>query len=675
MLNQRNVRSKVLVPLSLTFLVLISAFLYSGYKIRQINAKHAVNHRYEGVQFLFRELLQHRVEMMVSALEFVAREEALQGPMGAGNREDLLERAGPLFAQLAEWHGLTHFYFHTPDQTTFLRLHKPDKFGDRVERFTLKQAAESGKRSHGIELGPLGTFTLRVVYPWYKDEQLIGYIELGQELDHVLQTLRSITQIEFVVAIDKKFLDREQWEEGMRMLGRKGDWDLIPNRVIVDQSLPIPREAAGALPCDGRLCDVHHTEFDLNGRHFLAKPFSLSEAGGRVVGDFVLLQDMTGQAQAFKGFIVKIVGFSIVVCAGLFAFTFLVLGRVDRRLAKTQEQLYDQIEKVTSTNELLAVEVAERKRAEEDLKRLNENLEAHVAGRTQELVDLSCELEQANRELEQANEDLKAKQTTILHQDKMACIGQLAAGVAHDINNPIGFVANNLSELETSTADLVRFIEFQGRALQTSGDTELLQEVEEQRRSLNLDYILEDLPAMISESLEGTERVSKIVQNLRTFSRADEVEHKLADIHECLDSTINITWNELRYKADVRREYGELPPVKCYPQQLNQVFMNLLINAAQAIDGRGEITVRTSFEGQDVCIAISDTGSGIPKEQLDQIFEPFFTTKAPGVGTGLGLSITLDIIKRHNGDITIESEEGRGTTFSIRLPIDGELHG
>ncbi len=277
-------------------------------------------------------------------------------------------------------------------------------------------------------------------------------------------------------------------------------------------------------------------------------------------------------------------------------------------------------------------------------------------------------LETQNKELAEAYRELKATQTKILQQEKMASIGQLAAGVAHEINNPIGFISSNLGTLNKYTERLTDFIAAQSEFLESLGQAGA-DVLVEKRRKLKLDYIIPDIKALIEESLDGADRVRKIVQDLKSFSRVDEAEYKHADINECIDSTINIVWNELKYKAVLKKEYGELPLTKCFPQQLNQVFMNLLVNAAHAIEKQGEITIKTGLEGDFISVSISDTGVGIPAENLNRIFDPFFTTKEIGKGTGLGLSITYDIVKKHNGDITVRSEEGKGTTFTVRIPV------
>jgi len=274
-------------------------------------------------------------------------------------------------------------------------------------------------------------------------------------------------------------------------------------------------------------------------------------------------------------------------------------------------------------------------------------------------------------ELAKAYEELKTTHLQLLQQEKMASIGQLAAGVAHEINNPMGFISSNLGTMAKYSERLKGFIVTQDEALNSIGSPELTASLADARKRYKIDYLLEDIPKLIAESSDGAERVRTIVQNLKSFSRIDDAELKPVDINECLESTISIAWNELKYKVTLQKEYGELPLVSCYPQQLNQVFLNLLVNGAHAIEKQGEITVKTWLDGKHACVSISDTGCGIPEEIRSRIFEPFFTTKEVGKGTGLGLSISYEIIQRHNGTIEVASEVGKGTTFTVRLPVNG----
>lgn len=312
-------------------------------------------------------------------------------------------------------------------------------------------------------------------------------------------------------------------------------------------------------------------------------------------------------------------------------------------------------------------DISERKLTEQNLQEAYEQSQ-HL---TAELEGQHALLEEQNSKLELSYAELKTVQSQILQQEKMASIGQLAAGVAHEINNPMGFITSNLGSLQKYVDKFIGFIETQSALLASLGAAE--QELEA-RKKLKLDYVIEDSRDLITESLDGAERVKEIVQNLKSFSRVDQTEEEYADINKCLETTLKIVWNELKYKTTVDKQYGELPHIKCFPQQLNQVFMNMLVNASQAIDQQGKITIRTSVEDGSVKVAITDTGCGMSREKTDRIFEPFFTTKEVGKGTGLGLSICYDIVKNHAGEIFVESEEGRGTTFSVLLPVDEIRH-
>jgi len=284
--------------------------------------------------------------------------------------------------------------------------------------------------------------------------------------------------------------------------------------------------------------------------------------------------------------------------------------------------------------------------------------------------DYERELEQRHAELRQAYLRLNGAQDKLLQSEKMASIGQLAAGVAHEINNPIGYVHSNLGSLQEYLRSLFTLIEAYERALRAPDPKALIPEIDDIRNRADIDFIARDLPQLMAESREGIERVTRIVRDLKDFSYSDRSESwKLVDLHAGLESTINIIWNELKYKVTLERHYGELPLVESLPSELNQVYMNLLLNAGQAIAERGTITVSTGLDGDQVWIEFSDTGSGIPADLQQRIFDPFFTTKPVGSGTGLGLSISYGIINKHHGRIDVDSAPGQGATFRITLPV------
>jgi two-component system, NtrC family, sensor kinase len=279
--------------------------------------------------------------------------------------------------------------------------------------------------------------------------------------------------------------------------------------------------------------------------------------------------------------------------------------------------------------------------------------------------------------IKQAEQERKVIEAQLRQSDKMASIGQLAAGVAHEINNPTGFVSSNLNTLLTYIKDYNKLIDLcQGlvNQIEKNGKSdcyaEYLQMIKEQENSMDINFLKEDILQLIQESREGTERIRKIVQDLKDFAHPGEDKPKLSDINMGIESTLNIVWNEIKYKAQVKKEYGELPEILCYPQQLNQIFANILVNAAQAINNKGEIVVKTCLSGEKIIVTISDTGCGISEKNLPRIFEPFFTTKDVGKGTGLGLNVAYNIVKKHNGEISVSSEEGHGTCFTINIPVN-----
>lgn len=284
--------------------------------------------------------------------------------------------------------------------------------------------------------------------------------------------------------------------------------------------------------------------------------------------------------------------------------------------------------------------------------------------------DYERELQQRHAELRQAYLRLNGTQEKLLQSEKMASIGQLAAGVAHEINNPIGYVHSNLGSLQEYLRSLFTVIEAYERALRAPEPKLLIPEIDDIRDRLDIDFISRDLPQLMAESREGIERVTRIVRDLKDFSYSGRDESwKLVDLHAGLESTINIIWNELKYKVTLQREFGQLPLVECLPSELNQVYMNLLLNAGHAIAERGAITVRSGVDGDHVWVEFEDTGGGISPELRQRIFDPFFTTKPVGSGTGLGLSISYSIINKHHGRIDLDSTPGVGSRFRVVLPI------
>ena len=326
------------------------------------------------------------------------------------------------------------------------------------------------------------------------------------------------------------------------------------------------------------------------------------------------------------------------------------------QLQEAKEELVQKNAELREQAELLELEVAERRTAQKLLKSQQQLLESQ-----------NTDLEER---LAVKVKKCRDKDQALMQNEKMASIGLLAAGVAHEINSPLGFISCNLRVLTNYFDQIVRFDRFRRDLDDSDSSSANLDAVATRRVERDIDYILEDGADLIRGTLDGTSRLTKIVQDLKLFARVDFPEKEAIMLDHCLESALSLCNSELKYVATIRKECEPLPKVLCNRGQLSQVFLNLLVNAGQAIvsETPGEIVLRSWQDGLFVYVSVSDTGKGIPEEIRGRIFDPFFTTKDVGKGTGLGLSISSGIIKKHNGELLVESVVGVGTTFTVKLP-------
>ncbi|WP_177420770.1 sensor histidine kinase [endosymbiont of Lamellibrachia barhami] len=286
-----------------------------------------------------------------------------------------------------------------------------------------------------------------------------------------------------------------------------------------------------------------------------------------------------------------------------------------------------------------------------------------------EMDESARDLRKKEQELERLREQVKNLQVQLIQSEKMAGLGSLAAGVAHELNNPIGFVKNNLISLREYLAVLLPVLSESLAFAETGQGESLRRQIGDIAAGEDLAFLIEDIDPLLKDAVEGGDRLEQIVDGLKRFARCDDTEGELFDLNQCVQDTLKVAWNELKYKAKVHHEAGRLLPLHGRPGEISSVILNLLMNAAQAIPEFGEINIDTLCAGDEVVLCITDNGEGIPAENMDKLFTPFFTAKTKGKGTGLGLSISHGIIEDHGGRIEVESDFGKGSTFTIYLPV------
>ncbi|MDY0362157.1 MAG: ATP-binding protein [Desulforegulaceae bacterium] len=359
---------------------------------------------------------------------------------------------------------------------------------------------------------------------------------------------------------------------------------------------------------------------------------------------------------------------AIIIFSMLILFTGAVFGlffwwRLNSKNIGLKIKVSEQITRqkiIKEKNKQLQNEVFKRKTAEKNLYEYNKNLESIILEKTQNL--------------ESTVRRLKTAQSQLVQSEKMASIGQLSAGIAHEINNPLGFIKTNFSTLQQyakGVIDLLRSYE----KLETAKPNEFekcITQINMLKKDIGFEFIKNDIDSIFDETKEGIERILSIIADLKFFAHKETNDKIPVDIHQCINSTLNVIHNEIKYKARIIKDFGDLPKIKCYPQRINQILTNLIINAAQAIKKSGTITIKTFIQNNFCVIQISDTGEGIPSNIRDKIFDPFFSTKPVGQGTGLGLHVVYDLVKKHGGTIKLESEIDKGTSFFVYLPLEPE---
>lgn len=532
--------------------------------------------------------------------------------LSAEYRKALYNRVSERWRTMTSQYHIRHLQFHLgPGSLSFLRVHKPEKFGDRMDnvRFTIVDSNHLQKPTHGLEIGRYGSGIRGAVPVYFSNNQgekkHIGTLEAGTSFTLLLKYLKTIRKGDFAILLELEQVKKKVWPDYLHKMDENGQIvgstfiEATTDMAQLRHLLPLTTQTnQGVVLCE------HNNE----GYTHAVKRIKLRDYRGTVdstlpaVGEVMIWFDSTTAVNNFwRGVKVNIL--------------YAVIGFILLELL-----LYAALQRITT-------------------------------GLHQIIEDQRIKLEKS--------------QALVLHSEKMASVGHLAAGVAHEINNPIGFISSNLSSLKKYSAKVTNFMAEMNASMPL--DIEQLKALEKKHK---IDFVIADIQDLIEESLDGTTRVAEIVSNLKGFAHQDGTDKKkMVDINDCLDQSIKLVHNELKYKAEITKDYQLIPNFKCISNQLSQVFINLLVNASHAIKDHGKINIQTQSRKNLIVIEIKDTGCGMTNETMQNIFTPFYTTKDAGKGTGLGLSVCYDIVKSYGGRIDVQSTVGKGTTFSIQLPI------
>jgi len=613
--NNRRIKVPVLIPLGLAILVLLVSSILGAYLLQKHNYIDRVRIKVEGARLLFDKQLDEDAGAMNGLLDFIKEKGDLQEAWLEKNRDKLLKLSTPVFEDIHSKYKVTHFYFLGLDRTCFLRVHNPAKYGDYIDRFTLDTAVNQKQPVWGIELGTFGTFTLRVVHPWRINGQLAGYIELGEEIEHVLPALKDIFKVELCVVINKEYVTRASWEEGMRMMGRNdADWNLLTKDVIVDSTFA--KLSGKSLQNITKIYEQKNEalfNIAIEGRDYKGELVPLIDAGKRHVGDLVVMGDITATRADLKTFSMALSAVCVIVGIILYVLFYVYIRVIETKLTKVYISLQSQIEK--------------RREAEKELQGAYDQMELKVQDRTSQLRKLNEELEMTVVKLTSANRELE----------------QFAFVTSHHLREP------------------VRKISLLGKMLADSLSAKLNEEDRECLRFM----------------IDGADKITQMVKSLKLYfeTSVEKIKSEGIDLNLVLEQIKRVDLaDELGRINGTILVPEKLPVVKGSSVHVCWVLQHLIENSLKyrRKNVQPEVIIR-AYEQADkvVRIEVEDNGIGIKEDYLKDIFNPFKRLHVGGdyEGIGIGLTICKMVVQRHGGQIGIRSAYGQGTTLWFTLPL------
>jgi|GEM_PF-591170 len=751
---------KLLFTFTISLSIILGLSIFASYSAFHRAIESDVRTHVGSANKLFSQYIDQEIIHLKSLLEYCSKNNDFQKLYLEGARKELFKQAYPLFKDICQKYNITHFYFIRPDKTCFLRIHKPESYGDQLHRHTLSMAVDTGKTQGGIELGTFGTFTLRVVMPWKQKDKVVGYIEYGKEIEHITPALKSILGFDLFFLINKRFLDREKWQEGLEMVGKMGSWSDLQSQVIIDRTTSIlPADFVDKTSLSRKEKEGCIIRADEGRQKFYGGFVPLKAVSGKQVGEILLFRDYSSvlsqlMVPVYIQIFCMIMGLVLII-----TFTFFC-NRQERRINRIYSSLVEEVNarekselalknqeqkleetvdlrtaELSEINTLLKEEISKHQITEKRLQAILDNTTAviymkdlsgkyllvnkqfqkvtllnpeQIIGKTDSDIfpeELVCEFQANDRtvietkqvhefdekvtiagevhiflsikfpihdsttgeiiaicgissditprknaesELKKAREslekrveeqtrDLQQTYRQLLHAEKLGAVGSLSASIAHEFNNPLFGIMTVIKGIK-------------------------------ERQALD-----DEDSKLIDMALSECRRMKDFVNDLQDFNRPTTGQPVPTNIQTLIDSVLLLCMKDLKNREiSIVKEYTEsLPTIEVIPDQIKQVILNMITNAADACDNKhqGTIIISTSCDDQQVMIALNDNGKGMEQETIKHIFDPFYTTKEDTQGTGLGLSVSYGIIKRHKGFIDVTSIPGEGTTFTVNLPL------
>ena len=590
-MKNEKIKLQIFLPLILALLVVLITVIIGIFELQKVNIDHQFKHRLNSVNTLFRTELDQDSELLHGLINFIEKDKDLREAWLAHDRERLLEIALPIFNEMKTEHRVTHFYFHNTDKINYLRVHNPPYHGDTIDRFTLNSAVRKGKVVSGVELGPLCKFALRVVYPWRIDGDLVGYIELGEEIEHITKRLNNILNVDLIFTIKKSHLERIKWEEGMMMRGKTGQWDMFEDNVVINHSFKtIPEEVINYIRIYKQNQDLAKPQISIGKRILRVEFMKLIDVGNQAVGEIIVFNDITNTINELRSFMIGLIIVNIMTFGLVCYFFWSLLGRIEYRLSTAFTELN--------------TEISERKRIEVELLQAKKDAEAGNRAKSNFLANMSHEIRTPMNAILGFTEILEGKINDEEQGEYLSAVSSSGKSLLRIINDIL-----DLSKIEAGMLEI---------QYQPVNPYSLFKEIEQmfswKVREKDIDLLMEIDPSLPEALILDEVRIRQVI--------------------------INLIGNALKFTETGYVKF-------CINQQLKE-------------DDDSKI---------DLVISIIDTGIGISQAQLEIIFEAFRQQEKQSTvkygGTGLGLTITRRLIEMMGGEITVESEEGKGSRFDV----------